>query len=400
MWQVMQKELLELVRDKKTMFFIIALPMIIFPVIFGVVGFFASQAVLQEQQKVVKYTIVAGDQAPEFAESIFYHRDFQLVELQLDTKEARIEAIRTGQVDLVIAINEDFKALSEQSEQSEWLLYYNDSSSINMVRDKVRKVFDDFEKSVQKTGFEKHGIDEKTFNTLMKPIKLTTVNTADEQENIGEKIGGFIPYILIPLILTGAMYPAIDIGAGEKERGTLETLLLTPLSRFSIVMGKFLTILVSALATAAITVFSMSFWGYIAVSMMDSDIISRVVGALAGTDLVLIFVLLMPVAAFFAAILLAISIYAKSFKEAQNYMGPMSMLGFIPVMFAMLPGIELNSKWAFVPITNVALAIKEILKGTIDYFMLFAIFGSTIVFALASVFFCVHWFNKESVLFR
>ena len=83
---------------------------------------------------------------------------------------------------------------------------------------------------------------------------LETVNTADEQENIGELIGGFIPYILIPLILTGAMYPAIDIGAGEKERGTLETLLLTPISRFSLVLGKFFTILVTGLITAAITV--------------------------------------------------------------------------------------------------------------------------------------------------
>ncbi|WP_350541890.1 hypothetical protein, partial [Psychrobacter sp. CAL495-MNA-CIBAN-0180] len=75
------------------------------------------------------------------------------------------------------------------------------------------------------------GIEESVQKSILNPIEVIKVDTADKRENLGEKIGGFLPYLLIPLVLMGATYPAIDLGAGEKERGTLETLLLTPITR-------------------------------------------------------------------------------------------------------------------------------------------------------------------------
>jgi sodium transport system permease protein len=121
---------------------------------------------------------------------------------------------------------------------------------------------------------------------------------------------------------------------------------------------------------------------------------------LGVADLLLILMMLIPLSAIFAALLLSLSIYARSFKEAQNYIGPLSMMVFMPLIVALMPGVELTWAMAMLPIANVALAIKELIKGTMDVGMLVVIFGSTVVIAGAMLAFCVSWFQKEKVLFR
>lgn len=400
MFQVYLKELLELVRDKKTLFFVIALPLVIFPVMFGFMGLVISNVAMDEQRKVLNYALINADKAPAFTKAINYHRDFQLKEVALPNQAAIKQAISQGTVDLVIEIPENFSASALVNEQAQWILYFNNSSEINSVKHKVNKVFETYVKDIRENKLALLNVSPEQFELLKTPITLTTVNTADTRENFGEKVGGFIPYLLIILCMTGAMYPAIDIGAGEKERNTLETLLLTPTMRLALVLGKFFTIMTTGVITAVITVTSLVFWSYLVGELMNSDAVKDVMSAVAIVDVILMILMLLPVSAIFAAILLSLSIYAKSYKEAQNYMGPMSIFAFMPVMIVMLPGIKLDSFWAFVPISNVALAIKEILKGTIEYSMVFYIFSSSVIVALLALWFCVKWFNKESVLFR
>lgn len=400
MLEVYLKELKELLRDRKTLFFMIALPVIIFPVIFGLMALVVANVAMDEQKKVLRYSIINSEQAPKFAEELFYHRDFKRLDITLATVSEIEQAIKRNRVDVVIHINEEHQTNLSSHQQDHWKIYFNNASQLNFVKQKVNKVFKDYVSHIQQGEIERLGLSNEQFLFVKSPVTLNVVNTANERENIGEKIGGFLPYLLIILCLTGAMYPAIDIGAGEKERGTLETLLLTPISRVSIVLGKFLIIMTTGIVTAFITLMSLVFWTFIIGEIANVEVVRRVLSSVGAGDLLLILLMLIPVSSIFAALLLAISIYARSFKEAQNYMGPMSILGFFPVMVAMLPGVKLNWTWSIVPISNVALAIKEIIKGTIDYTMLVAILSSSVVFAILSIYFCVSWFNKESVLFR
>jgi len=400
MFMVYRKELLELLRDKKTLFFIVALPTLIFPVLFGLMGLLVANIAQDEQRRVLTYSIVNAEQAPSFTKAIKYHRDFKEHVLLNGEREHIFKQVRAGVVDLVVEIPLSHQSQVEAQQKVEWQVYYNDASQINSVRNKLNKVFKPYTAEIKADLMASFQLTEEQFELLSKPITLKTVDTADERENLGEKIGGFIPYLLIILCMTGAMYPAIDIGAGEKERGTLETLLLTPQSRLTIVLGKFFTIMTTGIFTALIAVSSLLFWSYLIGELADIDAVNRVMSSVGILDMSLVLLMLLPISAIFAAILLAISIYAKSFKEAQNYMGPVSILGFMPVMIVMLPGVQLDGIWSYVPISNVALAIKEILKGTIEYQHLIGIFGSSVVFALLSVLFCVYWFKKESVLFR
>jgi sodium transport system permease protein len=397
MWLVFKKEIKELLRDRKTLFFMIALPLLIFPVLIGVAGFVSKQAMDKAESQVLNYALVGGQYAPEIVENLQQPDKFKRVEISEDADYTTI--IRDETVDFVLVIPENYSSNVLENGQTNIKLYFNDAG-LNLVYRRVNQIVKSQSALFQQSAFSVLGLDETQQLALIEPIILEKVNTADDRENWGEKIGGMLPYVLFLLCLTGAMAPATDIGAGEKERGTLETLLISPIDRNKIVMGKFLTIGFAGTMTALLTVGSMVIWGLVLSQGMAIKFVADFMAQIAMHDFLLIFLMLVPVVAIFAAVLLSISIYAKSFKEAQSYMGPMSILVVIPIMLALLPGVELKGAWAWVPITNVSLAMKELLKGTMDYYQLFAIFGSTVLIAGALFAFCVYWFNQEKVLFR
>ncbi|MEP0356524.1 ABC transporter permease [Paraglaciecola sp.] len=397
MWLVFFKELKELLRDRKTLFFMIALPLLIFPVIFGIAGFVGKQAIDKAETKILNYGIIGAQYAPDIVKELQQPDKFNLINIAADDDYKSI--IRNETVDFVLVIPENYSSDVLQNGQATIKLYFNDAG-LNLVYRRVNEIVESQSELFQQNAFDTLGLDGNQQDALIKPIELEKVNTADTRENWGEKIGGMLPYLLFILCLQGAMFPATDIGAGEKERGTLETLLISPIDRNKIVLGKFLTISFAGTMTALITVASMAIWGLVLSQGMAIQIVADFMAQIGVLDFVLIFLMLVPVVAIFAAVLLSISIYAKSFKEAQSYMGPMMIFVIVPIMLSILPGVELKGGWAWVPITNVSLAMKELVKGTMDYYQLFAIFGSTVVIAGALFAFCVYWFNKEKVLFR
>jgi sodium transport system permease protein len=307
--------------------------------------------------------------------------------------------VKQQDVDFVLKIPENYSNDVLQSGQISLTLYFNDAG-LNMVERRLKAVLDDIANDNRTAAFNLLGVNQSQQVGLLEPIVIDKVNVADQRENWGEKIGGMVPYLIFLLCLQGAMIPATDLGAGEKERGTLETLLISPIERYKLVLGKFYAIALAGIISALVTVGSMAIWGTVLGQGMAVKVVTDFMSAISAIDFVLMFLMLIPVVAIFASALLSLSIYARSFKEAQGYMTPLVFVVIVPVLLAMLPGVELKGGWAWVPLTNVALAIKELIKGTMDYFQLFAIFGSTAVIAGGLICFCVFWFNREKVLFR
>ncbi len=402
MFEVYKKELKELLRDKKTLMFVVLLPVLIFPVIFAIVAFIGTQAALEADQKVNTYVIINGEYAQEFTDKVFYHKSFELYKgsKTFNTIEELKAGVTAGDIDMGIYLPSNAEDTLDSGEQSKWEVVFNDAKSINFLFDRVKELAQEYSDVLQAEKLKSFGIEESTHKAILTPIEVVKVDTADKRENLGEKIGGLLPYLLIPLVLMGATYPAIDLGAGEKERGTLETLLLTPITRTELVLGKFITLLTTSIASTAITVVSMGCWVAVALAFADLDFIKTAFSTLAVTDLLMIFVLLLPLAAIFSSLALAISIYARTFKEAQNYLAPLNMGVFFPIIISIMPNMELTAKTAFIPVTNVALAIKDIIKGTVDYTFVGLIFLATALIAGALLAFCVKWFNREDVLFR
>ncbi|MCF2857128.1 ABC transporter permease subunit [Pseudoalteromonas sp. SMS1] len=402
MFEVFLKEVRELLRDRKTLFFVIALPIVIFPVLFALLAFLASKTTLEAEQKVHTYYIANAHLAPEFEERVFYHKSFKLYDgdERFESVTALSDAVRAGKIDVGIVIPDEFNHQPSANVQSAWQVVFNDAQSINFVYKRLEKLINQFAADLRTASLEALGVPQTEHKALLNPIAVSKVDTADKRENYGEKLGAFIPYMLIPLVLMGASYPAIDLGAGEKERGTLETLLLTPVTRTQLVLGKFLTVLASSIACALVTVSSLAVWIGIASGFGALDSLKAAFASVSMWDYLLIFALLLPVAVMLSSLVLAISIYARTFKEAQNYMGPLSMLVFVPIVVSLLPNMSLTSLTAWIPITNVSLAIKEIIKGTVDYGAVLMIFVASALLAGALLSCCVRWFSRESVLFR
>lgn len=397
MWLVFLKELKELIRDRKTLFFMIALPIIVFPLIIGVVVYISGKAVEKAQNEVLDYAVVGSDYAPELAQRISDDERFKLISLP---KEVDIRTwVREEKADFVLVIPENYSDDALRSGQITLQIYLNDAG-LNMVQNRLNEIVKEIADRNQTAAFDALDLTEAQQKALLEPIVLEKIDVADKRENWGQKIGGVVPYIVFILCLQGAMIPATDLGAGEKERGTLETLLISPIDRHKLVLGKFITIAFAGVTSALITVTSMALWGILLSQGMAVKVVAEFMGAISIIDFVLMFLMLIPVVAIFSSVLLSLSIYARSFKEAQGYMTPLVMVVIMPVILAMLPGVELKGGWAWVPLTNVALAIRELIKGTMDYMQLVAIFGSTAIIAGLFIAFSVYWFNKEKVLFR
>jgi sodium transport system permease protein len=210
-----------------------------------------------------------------------------------------------------------------------------------------------------------------------------------------------LPYMILIFAFLGATYPAIDLGAGEKERGTLETLLVAPVGRLSIVMGKFFVVLTAALVSAVLATLSLSVSLQLGVfaELAKMGQASFSFSAVEGVAAIL---MVLPVSCIFSALLLALSIFAKSFKEGQSYAAPLQFAIILPAFISFVPGVKLDWFMASLPVVNVSLALKEIFTGNLDqhWAHVGVIFVSTSVFAAILLWFATWWFQREEVLFR
>ena len=403
MWEIYKKEFLELVRDKRTLIFTILLPTLIMPVMMGGFVYMIHKLETKAKNEELSYIVQNAAELPELVNLLQEQKNFKRLEPenveQLSTEEIK-QQIQDKKYKFAVVIKPDSAKVLGEGKQITTDLYFNSASVTNKVYQRVKPAFDSFNEKHQEKLLARFNFDEESLKGLTKPIDIKRINTADKREDIGEKLGWLLPYILIILILTGAMYPALDLGVGEKERGTLETLLLTPVSRTKVVLAKFFVIFSTGFLTVFLMIVSLALWLLIGGPFLAIEGLSKLTQIISVVDLLSAFVMLIPVAAIFASLLLCASIYAKNYKEAQNYMSPIMMFAIVPVVFSILPGVQLDSTWAWVPLTNVSLAIKEIVKGTIDYGMMGIIFISTTIVAGGLLYFCVRFFNRESVLFR
>lgn len=397
MWTVYFKELLELVRDRKTFIFTVLVPIIAMPLIFGGLGYLSSKMFKKAQHKELSYAIFGKAYAPQLSERFTHEKGLR--EVPLDNVEGIKAAIDADRIHFALVIPADFDEKLGAHQQASVELHYNNAVAVDMTRKRVTAVIDAHNGALRARALSALKMSRAELQFALNPIRLEEVSTADTRERMGALVGGVLPYILLMVCLMAAMYPAIDLGAGEKERGTLETLLLAPIPRTQLVLAKFLVLFTVGLTSALLMVASMGLLlGLFGASLEGG--LAQMVRAIGLLDLFMVALMLVPTAAIFASILLSISIYAKSYKEASGMISPLMMLLIVPIILAMLPGVELNWFWSMVPLTNVSLAMKELVKGTMDYRMFAAILLSTTLIAGALLAWCRWWFNREDVLFR
>lgn len=409
------KELRDSLRDRRTLLSTIIIPTLVMPLMFFVMGKVMSTVMTKAKEETPSVMILGGTDSPELLAQLKAARDpdrdrplFQIVP-GTDYKQL----IADKKVRAAIEIPEGFEAAIRAGESRTVKIYYFEGEIKSGIGSgAVEKFFTNYRQKFVEARLAERGLP----NTLIRPFEVKRENVAPPEKVGGNLFGGFVPYIIIILCFTGAMYPGIDLTAGEKERGTMETLLCSPAARIELVLGKFLMVLTGSLSAVFFMLLSIATTAFVAGSLyiggavgggaktaMAAAKTSGMASAIPSIDplgLIGVLAMVLPVAVMFAAVIFTVALFAKSYKEAQSYVAPMMILVIMPAVIGLLPGIDLNTRLALVPLLNLSLICKEMLSGIWHWNYLALIFGSSCVYAGIALALAVKMFNREDVIFR
>jgi sodium transport system permease protein len=390
---VYHKELTEWLRDRRTLISTVLVPLFIFPVLISGMISLSATLMSKAEKEVPKVMIIGGDDSPAVVADLRANKEIEVVPPASDYKNLIVDK----QIRAAVIIPPGFQAAIESGKpETVEIDYYEGEIKSTYGADHVDKSLQNYRDSYIKTQLQAKGLPASLFS----PFDTKKQNVAPPEKVGGASIGSFIGYVVIILSMTGAMYPAIDLTAGEKERGTMETILSSPISRLDLVLGKFLLVFSASLTTAILSVTSMglsfAYMGQMAKTSSGQALNMN----LGWMSVVAVFLMALPLSVLFSALLMTIALFAKTYKEAQSYLTPMTFVVVIPAVASVLPGVELTPKLALIPILNTSLICKEIITGTYHWSSIAVIFASTCVYAAVAIFIAVKTFQRESVLFR
>jgi len=393
---VYRKELTDSLRDRRTVMSMVLVPILLMPMLTigaGVVSVLMFGKAMQETPTVM---IIGGEDSPRVLAQLLQLSDIAVV----PTRPDYAEEISNKQIRAAVEIPRGFDAAIEHGEVPTVRIYlYQGELRSVFGADRLQRFFSGLRDRVISQRLAARQLPEN----LIQPFRIEQKNVASAEKVSGATIGGLMPSFIIILCLSGAMYPAMDLTAGEKERGTIETILSSPVSRVHLVVGKFFMVFTAALFTALLAMASLGLTFAAGKSMLagtpqlnDFDFTAGIsVRALAA-----MFVMIIPLAVLFSAALLAISLFAKNYREAQSYLSPLTIIVMLPAIVSVLPGVELNAPLSLIPVLNTSLVSKEIVSGTYHWGYMLLIFVSSCFYAAIALWVAIRLFQKESVLFR
>ncbi len=403
---IFRKELIEILRDRRTLIAMVVVPILLYPVLMlGSIhaAQFQSGKMQREEIRIAvpddataqrlsaeieadSAAVPAG--SPEAADCI---RRYDM----LVTPDPR-DALRKGAVQVAIIPGPGPKTWDRWEIDPPFILCY-DSAEIRseMARTRLERVLERRRVAIREERLARLPEEQRE---LFAPRPIPVENVASPEKVGGSLLGNVLPLILALMTITAAVYPAIDLTAGERERGTLETLMVAPVPVIDLIVGKFLVVAAVSLIAAALNLAS------IGLTLRFGDVQEMLTQGMQAkipvAVLPIILVTMIPFAILFSAILIAVASFARSFKEAQNYVMPVIMAALIPGTAGALPGVELHGVMAVIPVANMVLLTRELLLGHFGNWPIMAVaLGSTCFYAVVAVIVAAKLFGQEAVLF-
>jgi sodium transport system permease protein len=390
---IFRKEFTDTIRDRRTLFVMIVFPLLLIPILMIVVTNLQISSMKKAEEKVLRVALVSRANAAGLVAALTDRPDIRLTTaFPADSMETMIAR---DSIDAAVVVSGDFDDAVAHMKSGTIRLYYKSSEDFDMVKRRLTGIIAGFEKQILAERFARLKLDEGIVN----PVRVEEHDIASLKERFGKAVGGMVPYLFVIFCFMGSMYPAIDLAAGEKERGTMETLLTAPVSRFQILLGKFAVVVLTGLMSAVVSILGILFAVH-QISRVPPELLGVITSMLDVQTVLLVLSLLLPLSVFFAAFLLSLSIFAKSYKEAQSIISPLTILVILPAMIGLFPGVALDPVTSLIPVLNVSLASKDIISGTIRTPLLLEVYASLLVLAALSLFGCARWFEREETIFR
>jgi ABC-2 type transport system permease protein/sodium transport system permease protein len=391
-----RKELREVLRDRRTILTLVLMPLLVYPLLAVV---FQQHFLASNLSAGMGYTVGF----PSAADYERFHSHLQLgakwlsahdpqtykEAVEFNVKEsADLETdVKDGWIDLGIRIKRSRHVRQDHLVELEFIYKKDSSAAETLVRYFDRRV----------AAATDWYLEKRLAVPNRPPIRHawavhTLVETAAAPRI---SLAALIPLILILMTITGAVYPAIDLTAGERERGTLEILVAAPVPRMGLLFAKYVCVFIVAVLTALLNL------GMMVVTLQVTGLSAALFQHEFSLVLIgQIFGLLLLFAAFFSAVLLTVASFARSFKEAQAYLIPLILLALGPGIVGILPGLKLESWLSVAPLVNIVLLSRDLFEQAADPLMAAVVVGSTFLYALAGLATAARIFGAEAVLYN
>lgn len=382
-WVVFRKELRETLRDRRTLFIMVAVPVFLYPVLLIATEqlFLLGARNLEAEESPVA---VIGDPPAALLDLVEASEALELITLEGDP----VEAMRDDAVTAVAVVGAD---VDRDGTREVTLLFDASSNRSQRGRAQLRGVVEAWRDTMLVGRLRDRGLPA----TFAVPVALADSSIARPNEMGGYTLGRVLPLLLVMMTVLGTFYPAIDLAAGEKERGTLETLLTAPVPAGAIVAGKFATVALIGVIAAGLNLASMLLTLQTgALQVTQSIDVSLPLGSVA-----VIFLTLVPLSVLFGAVFLGLAVRSSSFKEAQNGLTPVYMLALFPAMLPVFPGIDFGPLLALTPVAGVSFFFRDLMSGDAGWLLGALVLLSTTAYAAAGLVFAARAFGSERVLF-
>lgn len=391
-----KKEMLDIFRDKKTMIIMVLVPLFLYPCMMLGMMLIMSAISQESLEKTYQVGIVQCEETALVEDLLLNEEDefeyFFETKVYESIKEAET-ALNAQEIHAFIDITE-----AEDGRTSYEVGYFSSSPDSVSASNYAEEILWAYKDSLRNEMIAERFED---YEQVLNPVVIGNRNFATIEESTGSIFGYIIPFMLITSILMGAIYPAIDVTAGERERGTLETMMTLPVKSSEMMFSKFMAVSTVAVMSALLNLLSMFLVGiYLYDSMQLANTAFGDMNLWQFTPSVAGLLICMPIFAMFAsAVCLSVCIFAKSFKEANNYSTPVLLVFMFASMAGMLPNVTLTTKTALIPIVNVALFIKAVFELQFDWTNIILVLLSNVVYSIAAVMLMSKLFSSEDVLF-
>ncbi|MFL2487865.1 MAG: ABC transporter permease [Gammaproteobacteria bacterium] len=398
-WQVLLiKEIKHLFRDTKTIVQTVILPTFITPALLGAIFWYVGSIANEETKKtydISAYSTIESNLITQLADSD------RLNILSEESIDDVITSVTEGNTEIGLVLDESFSENLATNNSAKITIYSKNIDTFSQAKSLVTNIIDDFEDTERNERLLALNLT----NEYVNPIIIDEEDLTTEEESAGSIFGAILALFFVMYVMSGSTYPAVDLGAGEKERGTMETLISTNISSVDIIIGKMLSVTTSAVLTATFSMLGFAI-PMIVIFLFYADSVNEYLFSLLSALLnpvafLAVFILIIPLSVFMGAFLLAISVYAKTPKEAGLLLGNVLIIFIVPCYIPLInPGLELDFVGALIPCYNLALLTNNLIAGTVDWFLYTVSFVSTIVYCCIAIYVTYIMFDDENVIFR
>lgn len=393
---LVKKEMLDVLRDKKTVLMMLVIPVILYPLIF-IVGIQVGTMIASDMETQTYRIAIRSEAEPPVLES--------RMKTSEEEETYSVEWIRASEIEnYETALNDEqidvYVVEGEADGKPSYTLYYLSSvTNSSLALDIVKDALEDYKDEVQVQKIEEAGLDT---SDILEPVVCEDKDIASTEQSVGSIIGMILPFMLIMSLLMGTMYPAIDTTAGERERGTLETILTLPVTNRQLIVSKFLTVASIGLVSAALNIVSIGGIVFYMYKVMDLSLEEGAPPIAWGSFVPAFLVTVLAILAFslfISAITMCVTAFAKSYKEANNYITPLMLVVLFTGYIAFIPNVELTRTMAVVPVANISLLLKSLMAFKYDYSIIMIVILSNVAYAVLAILFLSRIYDSEAILF-